>query len=295
MTLHLGKPHLGKVWQVAVCFLAVVAAAATLYAHGPLHRQIEEITRQIRVEPDNPGLYLQRGELYRLGGSWSAALADYDRAGRLDPELHEVHLSRALLFHERSHPDAALEAVDRFMEHEPAHGEAVFLRARVLAQLGRRGEAVRDMDHAIKIMRPRKPAQFLERARLVATWENVDLDGTYAIERAIRGLDDGMKQLGVVVSLQLYAIELEEARGAYDQALERLDMLEDQHTRKEALLARRGRILEAAGRWLEAQVAYTEALDAIALLQPRLRNTGAIEELESFVRSKLAITSVDKP
>ena len=52
------------------------------------------MTEQIKQNPNDASLYLKRGELHRDHRDWSAALADYDVAIKLDPERIEVELAR---------------------------------------------------------------------------------------------------------------------------------------------------------------------------------------------------------
>jgi hypothetical protein len=49
-------------------------------AHEPLSVRIVKLTQQFKQDPNNPTLYLKRGELYRLSRDWQAAQDDYDRA-----------------------------------------------------------------------------------------------------------------------------------------------------------------------------------------------------------------------
>lgn len=291
---RLFRLHLVRSFTIALA--ALVMAPAGLAAHGPLHDQIVSVTRQIENDPLNPSLYVIRGELYRLHGECSRARSDLDRAGRIDPKLEDVHLGRAFVFGDMGRHGEALRAIDRYLSQDPQNETAILFRARTLSELGRKTEAVAEMDRAIALVRNPTPEQYLERAHLVAA--DVTKDGARrvvsvgpsdidAIDLAIRGLDEGMQRLGVVVSLQLYAIELEQVLRRYDRALERLDELSRQYDRQETILARRGEILEAAGRYMEAQVAYTEALDAIEALPRRKRQARTVSEVETFVRARL--------
>jgi tetratricopeptide (TPR) repeat protein len=290
----------------AACSIIVLTAAPrVLYAHGPLHDQIETLSRQITDQPQNARLHLRRGELYRLDGRISAAEADYDRAARLEPELHEVHLARARLWLDDGRPAEALAQVDAFLACEPDRAEAFLVRARALAALQRVGDAIAEMDRAITHAASPRPAHYLERARLIVESGGVlqraaagtsaeasagprdAAGGNDAVDRAIRGLDEGITRLGPVVTLQWYAIDLETERERYDAALARLDRIAVQYTRKEMLLKRCGELLESAGRLLEAQAAYTDALDAVMVLPERVRDTRSIVDLQAFLRKKL--------
>ena len=78
------RPNLKTTLSAIAVSLAV---SAFVSAHGPLHAQIEEVSRRIAQAPREAALYLKRGELHRLHTDWAAALADYRRARLLDPRL----------------------------------------------------------------------------------------------------------------------------------------------------------------------------------------------------------------
>jgi plasmid stabilization system protein ParE len=60
-------------------------------------------------------------------------------------------------------------------------------------------------------------------------------------------------------------------------------------------LARRGEILQQAGRGAEAQAAYTQALEAIARLPAARRDVPAMRELEKRLRSALDTLAAAPP
>ena len=125
------------------------------------------------------------------------------------------------------------------------------------------------------------PPIYLERARALAKAEAENL------RDAVRGLDEGLARLGPVVTLQLLALDLELQMPDYPAALSRLDAITLHATRKEMWLARRGDVLQQAGREADAKVAWEAALAALAQLPPQRRDTRAMKALESRVRASL--------
>jgi predicted negative regulator of RcsB-dependent stress response len=101
------------------------------------------------------------------------------------------------------------------------------------------------------------------------------------------GLDEGIKRLGPLVTLQLTAIDLELRRRNYNAALARLDEITSQSDRKETWLVRRGEILKLAGRQEEARAAFNAALVAIESLPPQRRQSRAVTTLQLRARSAL--------
>ena len=262
-----------------------LALFAPAFAHLATDRQIAGLTERIARSPDDAVLYLRRGELHRARTEWEAAARDYRRARKIDPALDSVDLCFGRMLLEAGRPARAIESIDRFLAGRAGHAGALAVRARALLRLERNVDAARDFTRAIEETRPPRspdPDLYLERARALAA------TGAPRLREAIRGLDQGMAALGPLVSLGLYAVELEVRLGRFEAALARLDRLASQSPRKESWLVRRGDILEAAGRHEEANQAYEQALAAIAHLPPERRSARAVQNLEARARSRLA-------
>lgn len=253
-------------------------------AHGPLHEQIDGLTRRIQADPRQAALYLRRGRLHTYHGDWEAALADYDRAAQLDPALEELGLARGrTLLGAGRHHEAKAE-LDRFLASHTNHAEALVTRARVCRALGLHRAAAEDYAHAIAVEEgagAAAPEHYLERARALAA------EGAAASEEALRALDEGLGRLGPIPALQLYAIDLEVAHGRYDAALARIDHAAARSPRPESWWARRAEILERAGRPGEALTAYEQALVELVSRPAERRRAAASAQLENQVRSAL--------
>jgi tetratricopeptide (TPR) repeat protein len=265
--------------SVALCLSLLPRVA---HAHEGLHEQIAAITAKIKHDPKNASLYLQRGELHRLHRDWRRAAADYDRAVLLRPDLTIVELARGKMLFESGNLRGAKLTLDRFLTRQPNHYKGLLTRARVLAKLGSTTDAARDFTQAIARSPEPEPELYLERARVLASDDK-------GIAEALSGLDEGIKRLGPLVTLQSPAIELELRRHNYDGALSRLDLIAAQSERKEAWLVRRGEILQLAGRDEEARAAFTAALVAIESLPLEHRQSKAVTALQLRVRSALKL------
>lgn len=264
---------------VAICLTLIPSFAL---AHEGVPEQIVAITAKIKREPKNASLYLQRGELYRLNRYWDRATADYDRASRLQPGLTVVDLARGKMLFESRRFQRAKFVLDRFLRQQPDHCEGLVTRARVLAKIGARLEAARDFTQALAAAPTPEPELYLERAQVLA-------GAAQYIQDALRGLDEGIKRLGPLVTLELAAIDLELRRKNYAAALTRLDVITAQSERKETWLVRRGEILKAAGRNEEARDAFNAALVAIDSLPPARRQSRTIIALQLRARSALKL------
>lgn len=265
----------------AVVFLAVVVALApAARAHEGVDEQIAEVSRRIAREPRNAELYLLRGELHRVHRDWAKALADYGRAERLDPRLAAVDFARGRALCEAGRFAEASRALDRFLAREPAHADALVTRARARVALGRNEAAAEDYTRAIAALERPEPDYYIERARALSALGRA--------EAALRGLDEGIAALGPLVTLELLAVDLELEAGRTEAALSRLDRLASRSARKESWLARRGEVLERAGRAREAREAYAAALAAVEALPEHARRARATAALAARLRAALA-------
>lgn len=248
-------------------------------AHGDVHGQIEEVTRQIARRPHDARLYFKRGELHRFDGERSAALADYDSAARIDPTFAEVDLGRGKALFEAGRYAGSRAALERFLARRPDHADARLSLARAYVHLRLPEKADAEFARAIRLVDRPKPDLYFERAQALAAAGRLDA--------AVRAIDEGTARLGSLAALEDLGVTLERRRGNYEGALVRLDRLSAGRERREAVLALRGQILAEAGRPAEARASLLAAKESIEKLPARLRRTRAMERLERDVKSSL--------
>src|SRR5262245_9979776 len=251
-------------------------------AHAAPSERIGWLTEQIDRHPQ-PRLYLERGDLYRESGDRARARADYRRARRIGSDPAGIDLRLGILALEAGRPATAPRAFERRLRTRP-DPPRYRLPARALQDLGEPLEAAADFQRSIATTPPDRvsPEDYL-------AWANALAAGMRRPE-AIEALDEGMRRLGPIVSLQLPAITLDLGLGRVEEALGRLDALREGPGRPEIWLARRGEILEAVGRAGEARGAYSEAL---GFLRSRGTSKGGrdMEDLEAALRAALQRTA----
>lgn len=59
---------------------------------------IADMNAAIALAPDNPALYVERGQRIILTYEWDRALADYNHALRLDPNYADAYYYRGILY-----------------------------------------------------------------------------------------------------------------------------------------------------------------------------------------------------
>jgi tetratricopeptide (TPR) repeat protein len=243
--------------RVHIFLLGWTCLAAPVEAHEPLKDQVLTLTRLIETSPARRDLLLLRADRYRREGFWSQALQDISQAERLGASPESVAVGRANVYLDQGRPVSARVELQLFPNSRSP--ELHILHAEALKRLGRSLEALEAMDRAIGLDADLGPEIHLERARLLLALEPPEK------QEALAGLERALTRMGPVPALSFMASEIACDLGKYDLALELLDPLMPFFRRPEALLARRGDILEKAGRGLEAQTAYTEALARLEL------------------------------
>jgi len=270
--------------------MALVWLPGPTWSHPAIDKQIQELSARIVDSPTDAKLYLRRGELHRIHRDWSKAESDYRASLRLDPQLVIADYCLGRLKLDSGNPNEARGFLDRYLKQRPTDPEALATRARARTALGEHVAAAKDFTGAIEYApngAPR-PEYFLERARAL------EAAGPSHVADALTGLDEGVEQLGDVITLQLYAVDLELARGNYEAALERLDRISAQSVRQEPWLVRKATILEAAGRTEEARAAYEKTLTSIDSLPASRRTNKAVTRLEDEAREALKRLGTDK-
>ena len=262
-----------------MAWMILAAWSWPAHAHDGIAGQIARLTAQIKNAPADASLRLRRGELHRVNRQWREALADLDRAKQLDASLRRVDLARAHVFLDSSRHAEAVAAADRYLSHDPDHLDALLIRARARVILRRFTAAADDFTRIIR-SRP-LPDFYLERARAQRA------SGPDGLAPALRGLDQGLARIGSIVTVELEALDLERVLRQFDRAIARIDRLAAQSARKEQWLARRGAVLEQAGRRDEARASYAAAIAAAEQLPARTQRTRATQQLLTALRADL--------
>ncbi len=240
------------------------------------------VTEELRQKPRDAELYYRRGELYRRHGLLDLAWADLEASQRYGSNRVMLDLSRGLLLSEAKWPVSAKTYLDRFLASEPKHVPGHAARARVFLQLTNQEAAVKDLTSAILYSEDPQPELYVERAQVQGE------AGPSGLRDALRGLEEGLKRMGSVITLELHALDLELRLTQTNAALARLDKIVAQSPRKEAWCAKKGDILQNAGRWVEARAAFAEALRHLEKLPASRRNVPALQELATRIRTAQA-------
>lgn len=92
-----------------------------------------------------------RGNAYDDEGDTASAVADYDRAIRLDAAFTEAYFNRAYALYRLGRMDAALRDFDRAIQLDPLNASAYFNRSFTHAAKGNYKKAVADVEKALEL------------------------------------------------------------------------------------------------------------------------------------------------
>ena len=267
-------------WRHGRALAVTLLSLGSLHAHGDDQLLIDALTEELAKAPE-ADLFIRRGELFRHHEEWDKAEADFAAAAKREPGLAIVDFFRSRLALEAAQPARAQAFIDRYIEKAPNEAEAWLLRGDVLAALGQPEAGAAAYAEGIRRAAPPRPEYFLRRAKFLAAIPDIDP------ARVLAALDEGIAAVGPVISLVDFAITLELERRNYDAALQRIAIAMEKAPRREAWWVRRGDVLVKLGRGAEAVAAYRAALDAIAELPERYRETVPMEKLARDARNSL--------
>ncbi len=136
-------------------------------------------------------LHLGRANVYDFMGEKSKALADYNIAVEIAPDVAGIYFNRGVYFASQNDFDAALKDYDAALRLDPDLVPALYNRARIRTARGAFPEAVADYSHAIE-RQPAEPRLRMERGLLYMR------EGDYR-----RGLEDEDEALRLAPKLAL--------------------------------------------------------------------------------------------
>ena len=140
-----------------------------LFGKGDIAGAITQYDRALMADPKLADAYFNLGNAERAAGDLDTAIADYETAGELEPQLltnkhdfSQAYLTRGYLRSNRLELDGALADFDRAIKLDPRDPEAYFKRGRALLIDGSIDFAIADFDRSISLD-GRNPLVYAER------------------------------------------------------------------------------------------------------------------------------------
>jgi tetratricopeptide (TPR) repeat protein len=111
---------------------------------------LKEFNTAVELDPTSHDAYYQRGRILAEEGRLDLAAADFEKATSLKPDFADAYRDYALTLERANNYEAAIKPWNEYVRLTNS-AEAYLRRGSANAELGRRGEALRDFDEAIKL------------------------------------------------------------------------------------------------------------------------------------------------
>ena len=112
---------------------------------------INHYTKAIKLKPDFPEAYYNRGNVYAEKGDFDSAIKDFDTAIQLKPDHAAAYNNRGLTYKEKGDFDTAIKDYDTAIQLMPDLIEAYNNRGIVYNSKGDFDTAIKDFDTAIQL------------------------------------------------------------------------------------------------------------------------------------------------
>lgn len=101
------------------------------YDESDYKKAIADFTQAIRLDPDNPVHYVNRGKTYFLNGEDRRAIQDYNQAIRLGEKTSAIYVARGRAYYYSDDIGQALEDFTEAIRIDPKHSDAYAYRGDV--------------------------------------------------------------------------------------------------------------------------------------------------------------------
>ena len=130
---------------------AFVNRGAAHKAQGDFTRAIADYDEAIRLDPQIADAFNNRGNSHQDQGDLAVAIADYDQAIRLNPKFALAFNNRGFAHRVRGDLARAVADLDEAIRLEPQFALAYYNRGLAQLTLGNIGRAIADYDEAIRL------------------------------------------------------------------------------------------------------------------------------------------------
>jgi tetratricopeptide (TPR) repeat protein len=191
--------------------VALIAASITpAMGHGEIHLLISKLDKEITSNPSDTDKRLERAILLCQHGSHDKALADLKEVEKLAPKRPERHYVAARVYMDQEKWELAKSALDQHISALPRQSDSYFLRSQVHLKRGKSGEAVADVNQAIKLHSPAPLNYYLHLIQIQ--------EGRGQVDQAIAACDQARQSLGDLPNIMMMQARLLREEGRIEEA-----------------------------------------------------------------------------
>lgn len=122
---------------------------------------IDNFSKAIAFNPENFSAYVSRGNIYLERSEWDKALADYDRAIEIYPQLNgRIYYHRGIIYNMRGKLEQALADYNRAIELKSYFHPAYFQRGLIYLRQENWLDAIEDFEQVIELEPKEEQAYF---------------------------------------------------------------------------------------------------------------------------------------
>ena len=214
-------------------------------------KALADYNKAIELNPDLADAYFNRGVVYHNLKQWQKALADYDKAIELNPDLADAYYNRGVTYDNLKQWQKAIADYNQAIELDPNYTDAYYNRGYVYHNLKQWQKAIADYNKAIEL-NPNLADTYVSRGYAYADlkkWQKALADYNKAIELN-PNLADAYFNRGVVYhNLKQW----QKALADYDKAIELNPNLAEAY-------CNRGIIYDNQQQWQKAITDYNKAI-----------------------------------
>lgn len=254
---------------------------APVLAHGDIAEHIQIMTDQYQLQP-SAELLVRRARAYIDQNNPRAARKDLQRALDLEPQRHEAWYWLASAELKLGQPARALEAIEKFLgaaDSDTARASGLVIKGDALLAAGDPLAAAETYAGALRLEPDANPEHVLKA---------VDAFHAAKSGRWRSELDEGLRRLGPLVSLQERGYQYDMADGDYESALRRVGQMLASGLRRPQLLYKQALTYKALQRPEAARASLQAALHELEQLPAVRREIPALQQLRHDIERELA-------
>ena len=261
------------------CLLPLLAGFGLLLcanlvsAHADFSSKLDMLNHKIEHNSKDQRLYILRGRTYSDKSKYALAMVDFRKAEKLGDPVN-VAFALGVLHYRANEFPRARRYFDAYLKAFPNHPASVEYRARLLRDAGDYRASLADFERYFELRKNPDPGYYISAAQMLLALPDKGLPA------AIDILDQGIEKLGLNPQLQYFAVELEQRRKNYDQAIARMQTMKSMLGESPKWKTDLGKIEQLAGKQSAAQALFSEAKAQLLTLRKTPARIALLAELE---------------